>query len=271
MNLADDEVNKFINGMLAAAARDAKQPGAKKTFAQIVQDKFIGQPLLSDHASGIARIEHKLEEYLRTKNLLVESPAIETVEEKVVGTVLHKHRTLYRPSPVVRLCGHCVGLDKIGHYFEEGLIHHQVANMKDSGGNTLGGAYATALHYWLEGLYAPGVSRPVYDWLNSNETLSINWAGSYRTIARAQLWGMFGDWTALNQPLDKAGSASTADIAAGIAGGGFWSIVFGLEQDAPLGQFNICKVITDASWDHIVNPNKPGGARFSGPPAFVQP
>src|SRR5258708_13625513 len=70
----------------------------------------------------------------------------------------------------LKVCGHCIGTDKLGHFLEHGLAYYDITKSKSE-------AYATAWGYWTEGLVDPGMTPQIYRWL-LNGKVTFNWVGS---------------------------------------------------------------------------------------------
>ena len=115
-------------------------------------------------------------------------------------------------APSIMLCGQCVGTDKVGHFFEEGLIYHGI-------NTTHGEAYAIAFGYWTEGLMPPGIDQAIWTWLTTG-TFVYYGGGNGAITQTSSGWGWFSD-DFLGQPMDPNGTASPADLQANEAAWSF--------------------------------------------------
>lgn len=164
-------------------------------------------------------------------------------------------------APCMRLCGECVGTDKIGHFFEEGFLYQKIQKLKGDA------AYAVGLGEWLEGKVTK--NKKVLDWLKSGTIDEIVWSGP--TLKDPKIYDLFG---AFGDSLGKDGGfmspipglpaepVGMADLEANAAGLTFWNTLFpiattkpgGAAATQPAAKFNICDYVT-AKWDENKNPN----------------
>jgi hypothetical protein len=174
-------------------------------------------------------------------------------------------------APSILVCGQCIGTDKLGHFFEEGLAYYDIAKAKND-------AYAIAWGYWTEGTMDPETTGKIYQWLIKGQT-TFNFAGKIITVKNWDLYASAGDSATFDTiallkkifptfgagvALDPNGTTSMADIAANEAGLQFWKDTFALYYPGGMN-FNICNYV-NAKWDHIKNPNTPGDFRGQLPP-----
>jgi RHS repeat-associated protein len=156
----------------------------------------------------------------------------------------------YALAPCLRLCGKCIGTDKIGHFFEEGRMYKDVADRMGCK------CFATGLGEWLEGLVPD--DPVVLAWIKAGYIdLNLS-AGSIRGVVIHDLFGAFGDKAKLSANSQPVGHA---DLAANLAGFDFWN---DLSKEGKKLRFDICKYVTSA-WDENINPNGPEEAK---PPRF---
>jgi hypothetical protein len=150
-------------------------------------------------------------------------------------------------APCMRLCGECVGVDKIGHFFEEGLIYQDI--MKAKGDKK----YAIGFGQWVEGK-APG-DKDVLRWIKAQGHFPIRWGGGL--FLYTDIYDMFG-WFGDKAPNYPGGPVGMADLEANAAGLDFWNTHFPLDgaKGADPSKFDICKYVTN-KWDENKNPNKP--------------
>lgn len=159
----------------------------------------------------------------------------------------------------IMLCGQCVGTDKVGHFFEEGMTYHHIKKQK-------GEAYAIAWGYWTEGLVPPGMDMAMWTWLTTG-TIDVYFLGNIQNMNIAQTWATFGD-EFNGTVLDPNGSAGMADLAANESGMAFYDDLAG--SNPGTFKFDICKYMKGKDWSHITKKNKPGAPRGSAlPPAPV--
>ena len=151
-------------------------------------------------------------------------------------------------APCMRLCGHCVGTDKIGHFFEEGWIYREI--LQATGEQK----YAIGYGEWLEGLVSK--DPVVLEWIKTT-TMTLEWAGGRGETPLAGTFGNAGDYHA-----DPSLPVGMADLAANLAG-----LAFGeaLGKHGAQLTFNICDYVK-ADWDEQINPNVAGDPR----PEFLQ-
>jgi len=146
----------------------------------------------------------------------------------------------------MKLCGHCVGTDKIGHFIEEGLMYAIVQSQKRDK------KFALALGYWLEGMTPPGYHKDpdLQSFLAEGAFMFISPTGHER-LAIADKWAYFQD-----RGLDPNGGASPADIAANEGGLQFYDELSDWiqgDKGEPF-DFDICRYVNE-KWDHTKNPN----------------
>ena len=174
-------------------------------------------------------------------------------------------------APVMVLqCGSdrfCVGTDKIGHFFEEGLAYYDIAVTHGHGLD-----YAIGWGEWTEGLVPNGMDANMWEFLhNQVGQIAFDMAGGPTprpggsTVFPAGDWfGYFGDTGLFGNALDPNGSASPADLAANLSGYYFWERFLSSPEGRP-PQFDICD-FAHPGWDHLRNPNVPGAGRNDPPP-----
>ena len=148
-----------------------------------------------------------------------------------------------KDAPCMRLCGECVGLDKIGHFFEEGWMYRQIALM------TGDPKYATGFGEWAEGL-APK-DPEVLEWLKTAK-LDFLWSAGLYPIKVYNVYGSFGDGTHSANKLPSG----KADLEANLQGYLFWDEFARAVGNDSLFTFDICKYV-NAMWDENKNPNVP--------------
>lgn len=145
-------------------------------------------------------------------------------------------------APCMRLCGECVGTDKVGHFFEEGSIYQQIE--RDKGDKK----YALGWGEWVEG--RKPTDPDVLKWLRE-ASLTIRWSGgTMKDYRLSKMFGVFGDRHAENP-------VGLADLEANAAGLSFWNTFFPSDGNEVTKKFNICDYVTD-KWDERKNPNVPG-------------
>ena len=158
----------------------------------------------------------------------------------------------------------CIGLDKIGHFFEEGLAYYDIAITHGYGLD-----YAIAWGEWTEGIIPFNMDTEMWDFLhNGIGEISFFMAGGNISMPglnpgnpTGDWFGHFGDSWPGGKPMDPNGFASPADLAANLAGFHFIEQLF---QNGKPGKFDICDHVTD-EWDHIANPNNGGSPRHTIP------
>jgi hypothetical protein len=96
----------------------------------------------------------------------IEQWLYENHKADMTGVYDDARRGMY--APCMRLCGECVGTDKIGHFFEEGFLYQQIVKSK------INVKYATGFGEWLEGKVT--TDADVLKWLKE-ATIDIVWSG----------------------------------------------------------------------------------------------
>jgi hypothetical protein len=188
------------------------------------------------------------------------------------GKRMNTGRGVRESASSIKLCGQCVGTDKLTHFFEEGLAYYDITQSTGSS------EYAIAWGYWTEGIAPPNLTTEIWDWLNDpDNAVPVQLPGGVNPVKFPTgdlLWGWLTDqWPAPGKgPLgittvvpDPNGAGSPADLAANESGLDFWTEI--LERDGGLnGDFNICDYVTE-DWDHLKNPNVKVPPRAHNPPA----
>lgn len=162
--------------------------------------------------------------------------------------------------PSIKVGGHCIGTDKLGHFFEEGLIYYDIAQQKDE-------RHAIAWGYWSEGIAPPDWDADIYNWLMTGE-IKRNFCGRIMTTQNKRTWGQFGDQMTnglRNVIFDPAGAASPADLAANHAGYRFFKDLATVDLSKGF-KFDIKNYISK-DWNQMTKPNIPGAARRKDYPA----
>ena len=164
-------------------------------------------------------------------------------------------------APSIMVCGVCIGTDKLGHFFEEGLGYFDIAtNWNDD--------YAIAWGYWTEGLLAPNLTAETFSWLKHGRIPYFNFAGTIvRDRKNVDYWAQATDVLPVTGALlDKYGGSSPSDLAANEKGLQFYKALFSGDTDKAQ-KFNICDWV-DSKWDQKRNPNVFGGKRNSSVPKW---
>jgi RHS repeat-associated protein len=132
----------------------------------------------------------------------------------------------------IKLCGKCVGTDKVGHFFEEGRLYQRIDDEYGSGAGARWGEFAEGVG---------GARNPVVSGYPAGSLVS---AGSLPTHTPTP-HGVAGDHHTFGNPVGRA------DLAANKAGQDFWDR---LRNDGSMMHFDICEYVSD-SWDENLNPN----------------
>ncbi len=164
----------------------------------------------------------------------------------------------FAPSLLVRKGGAdlAIGLDKFGHFFEEGFFVRQVAAEDSARGDAL----AEGMSKWLEGIEP---DAEFVKWIRKNPKLKAYWADeegrkTYDLIGAFAIHSA-GKFTKLER------RSSPADIAANLAGRKWFDAleallkkapkdVAGLEKLLKENPFRVEDVVSEA-WDEATNPN----------------
>ncbi len=165
---------------------------------------------------------------------------------------------VYAPSLLVRKgdLDLAIGLDKFGHFFEEGFFVRQVAEEEPARGDAL----AEGVSKWLEGM-APDAASVA--WIRKKRTLRAYWC---HEDGRHE-YDLVGSFAA-HAPGKARGferGSSPADVAANLAGRKWFDDlaallarapkdVAGLQELLAMNPFRIADVASE-SWDESRNPN----------------
>lgn len=152
-------------------------------------------------------------------------------------------------APAINLNGHCVGIDKIDHMFQQGFQYFLIwlrtvtqfsSSVGHAGASRAGEAFARGWGEWTEGHLSAATrgNRAVMTWLGSGMR---GIAGLPRSITGAGQ-GSFG--------LRATGVHSRGDLAANSAGLRFYRDLL----TGTVGSFDIARYIT-ADWDEEVSGN----------------
>ncbi|MEM6470525.1 MAG: RHS repeat-associated core domain-containing protein [Planctomycetota bacterium] len=162
-------------------------------------------------------------------------------------------------SVMIVQCGtdrFCIGTDKIGHFFEEGLAYYDIAVTHGHGLE-----YAIGWGEWTEGLVPNGMDPKMWGFLvDQVGEITFDMAGGQIQLPGGSFFpqldwfGYFGDYGLGDKLIDPNGGASPADLAANLAGYYFWDRILNSPEGRP-PRFEICDFI-HPGWDHRRNPNK---------------
>ncbi len=194
-------------------------------------------------------------------------------------------------SPVMKIRRNgpdlAVGVDKLGHFFQEGLLLYDVYdsqrlrfenhphNMEQDAAKVLAKQYAVGLAYWLEGGLPEDlpedVGRRIFEWLvDDATTIEYNYCGIPLESSPKKFFGIFADRHQQTfQQIDRNGYVSPADVNAAVAGMEFWIKLEQMlsvhgAQNVPVGAREITQRadslifsdFIDDGWDHLRNPNQ---------------
>jgi hypothetical protein len=171
-------------------------------------------------------------------------------------------------ASAIVVCGECIGTDKLGHFFEEGLLYSDISEQFAGNPAVDGDRIGEALGYLLEGL------DPIAEGLQLNQAerdvlrdtdFALNFAGKNTTVSGSGSFGNFRDRDAVLPPNAEGGQggADPMDLAANAAGRDFWNdlkksekldIKTGFRCNVQ-GPFDICDYV-DEKWNHMKNKRK---------------
>jgi hypothetical protein len=148
----ESDVDTHVNSEIAAARVAAGKPIPVMAFMRDVESRLGAGP--------VSPIESFIENLSASKRILPPQSLAGTKYQGVASVNRFYHLQTLGMAHVVgsaaKIHGICVGADKLGHFFEEGLIYFQIATAR--GGTT---AAAKSAGRWLEigiqGLSATGV------------------------------------------------------------------------------------------------------------------
>ena len=153
---------------------------------------------------------------------------------------LHKDlRTTWHKAcaPVANVCGKCVGVDKVGHFFEFGYGYLKIVEKYGKQ------EYAYAVGEWLEGRRP---SKEMIAWIK-REKPTINVAAGEAFGVNALTFGIMSDGSVMN----AARAVGVADLKANRAGLKFYESV---KAKGVSYKFDICNFVDDG-WDEEKTPN----------------
>lgn len=168
------------------------------------------------------------------------------IERSRYRTTLHGRRTGSFPigsawlrgesalGTLLNIGGHCIGSDKLGHFFQQGRDYFHISETLG-----MGDAYAVGFGRWLEGgMPADPDVRAWIERMNDQD-----WPGFDRLMLNFSFWqGVFG--------LSTTGVFSRADLEANRAGMEFYKRV----HASPDARFSARAYIT-GQWNETVNPS----------------
>jgi hypothetical protein len=135
----------------------------------------------------------------------------------------HKVLETFGLAGCVKLCGQCVGIDKVGHFFQQGWQYYRISVL-DNKGDELAKMYGV----WTEGKGKPE------DYKENEEYFK-------------KVFGLGGRYGIYGKTI--SGVISNADLAANLAGLQFY-------KDYAAGKFKtICDYVSK-DWDEEQNPNE---------------
>ena len=236
------QVNEFVRSAIHQACG-----GADGIPADSIPEA-LEAALVSSENPFYTNIENFLETGIRQRKDIVGNPCNEKL-----------------PASAIVVCGECIGTDKLGHFFEEGLLYSDISEQFAGNPAVDGDKIGEALGYLLEGLdpIAEGVelNDAERDVLRDTE-FDLNFAGDHKTVIGSEWFGRFKDWDRFLPPNAEGGQggADPMDLAANAAGREFWNTVkksgskvgFGCEEQEP---FDICDYV-DEKWNHMKNKRK---------------
>jgi len=212
-------------------------------FVNKVIDDYMGTGMIKNARSMRRHLEMNL---IKGKGL---KTALELAVDKKAQSCPGIRAKLFS-SKIMKLCGKCVGGDKLSHFIEEGLIYHDIAFRYKKGEDL-----AKKFGKWTEGMNPGNLTDAEYDFLE-NPNIDANIAGktgnepTLATMALGGTYGAFGD-----RGTDPNGDASPADIAANEAGLDFWKKIGYADYKKGPGKFNICDYVNN-NWDHTTKAGK---------------
>lgn len=243
----NDAVNALITKTRDEAIRDSwkKSPGDVEK-ALVAVWKAFDFPLKN---KSIAAVEMALE---ADKAIAPELNYGDLPEKERVGHPVYAPTLLVKKGDAVL----AVGLDKFGHFFEEGFFVRQVAAEDPAKGDML----AEGMSQWLEGI---GPGAEFVRWIRRNPKLKAWWADEDGRKSY-DLVGSFAIHAAGKQT-GLAKRSSPADVAANLAGRRWFDgleaalkaapkDMAGLEKVLKDNPFRVEEVVSEA-WDEAKNPN----------------
>ena len=224
--IVNDAVNQTLAFGVLQHLLDLFTNGTNETVLDILEEDFIG--------SG--------------------SPLQTGIEQSIIqeatnaGVIKDCKKGLSSVGVVVLNCRgktFCVGTDKFGHFFEEGLAYYEIVQ------HGLGLEHAIAWGELTEGVLQ--VDTCNWDILNSlhseigNIEIFLAFGGPTKKPFK-DWFGLFGDKHPLwGTPIDPNGIVSPADLAANLAGFHFINDFLNGDKQTP---FDICDHV-NGSWDHV--------------------
>ena len=164
-------INNYVNGII-------KQGNKPEEIAQKIQDNIVGGLF-----SEATPIELKF--------------MADIVTRKVDGNLCMcdlKPKGQIPAAPSIVVCGQCIGLDKIGHFFQQGLTYYRISKALG-----LGDAYAIAWGELSEGFIPPEMDAAMWDWFNYGDM------GDTGVAIGVNTWTKFVDSLRKDGDLDPLG------------------------------------------------------------------
>ena len=174
------------------------------------------------------------------RGLAIDQTAFDTIiENKLYQLIERATSPILKTAPCMKLCGFCVGTDKIGHMFQQGRLLYAIKRqMKDEW-------YAHAFSRWTEGLPLEHFDQKYKDWLKE-ETFNFYFDGWSPTrlfgdVERETRYGYVVKLSLLREKWGKRWylEASRADHQANLAGMRLWEVLNELEKAGGLEEANI--------------------------------
>ena len=236
-----DGVEQANQGIEAAKKSWIPDPGGSR-LAMSQSPTTLAKCVRSQLPSAMALIENMEHKIAETDGRDVVSGQLLAYRPKVTQSVYRPaaqlrgmrywNRLIFMRSSTIKVHGHYIGTDKIGHFFAMGYYYYNVYQ----GARLLGNTHEESLQK----------ASDICGWTTENSFLGITSTAIYSNADLAANYLGLKFYLNLHQPVKVAGHLEPAII---VRDGEYWKIRDGLHQNSPL----FAKFVS-AHWDEVLNP-----------------
>ncbi len=231
-----NDAGSMINGWIDKAAADGKQQNQDAPEAIIEELATLADPLTTVIEKRIAGLPPELVRHVT----LAES----RYNVNRLGREYYKSKGKSPVAPVINLCGTCVGVDKVGHFFQQGGEYY---NIGEALRKTLPDVLPPDIQNMLIENFTEEYGKYLEGMPNKLTNRDVLWLKMNNLIPKTYFQGIYGRWS--------SGVMSSADLEANKQGGRFFRDVME-DPDQPA---DICNYVND-NWNERFNPNTYGGS-----------